>query len=52
MKFIERPNYMNRLINLKGTPDIKIITGVRRAGKSKLIKAFLKYYSKVDVKAI
>lgn len=42
---------MNRLINLKGTPDIKIITGVRRAGKSKLMKAYIEYISKADDKA-
>ena len=51
MKIIERPNYMNRLINLKGTQDIIIITGVRRAGKSKLMKAYIEYISKADDKA-
>lgn len=42
---------MNRLIDLKGTPDIKIITGVRRSGKSKLMKAYMEYISKSDNKA-
>lgn len=32
MKYIERPEYMQRLLDLMGTPDIKIITGVRRRG--------------------
>ncbi len=51
MKIIERPTYLNRLIDLKGTPDIKIITGVRRSGKSKLMKAYMEYISKADNEA-
>ena len=39
MKLIKRTDYLDRLANLRGTPDVKIITGVRRAGKSKILAA-------------
>ena len=40
MAWVDRKLYMNRLRALKGTRDIKVITGMRRCGKSELMKAF------------
>ena len=43
MKTITRTKYLDRIIELNGTPDIKIITGIRRSGKSKLMQAYTEY---------
>lgn len=51
MKLIERSNYLNKMINVIGTPDIKVLTGVRRSGKSKLLEAFKTYVRETNENA-
>lgn len=46
MKLIERKQYLDKMIHVIGTPDIKVLTGVRRSGKSKLLEAFKVYVQK------
>ncbi len=46
MKLIERKQYLDKMINVIGTPDIKVLTGVRRSGKSKLLEAFRDHIKK------
>lgn len=52
MKLIKRTDYLNKIINVIGMPYIKVITGVRRSGKSKLLEAFKSYIITNNANAI
>jgi predicted AAA+ superfamily ATPase len=43
MKYIERKDYMNTLIGLRDKNLIKVLTGVRRCGKSTVMQMFRDY---------
>ena len=46
MKLIERNIYLQQMIRVKDIPDIKVITGVRRSGKSMLLDMFIDFINK------
>lgn len=48
MERIIRNKYLRELIDLSGTPDIKVITGVRRCGKSVLLQQFEDYLKETE----
>lgn len=42
-KLKTRPNYLNKLIGFKDTELVKVITGIRRCGKSSLLKLMIEH---------
>lgn len=50
MKIIERQEYLNKLKNFKDKHLIKVITGIRRCGKSTLLELFQEYLKETGVK--
>ena len=42
-KLKTRPNYLNKLIGFKDTEPVKVITGIRRCGKSSLFKLMIEH---------
>ena len=48
MKFLIRDRYLDKLKALNQTPDIKVITGIRRCGKSVLLEEYAEYLTKTE----
>lgn len=42
-ELINRPHYLNQLIQNKDVDLVKIVTGIRRSGKSSLLDLFHQY---------
>ena len=49
--FVERKEYLNKLITWKDKQLIKIVTGVRRCGKSVLLEIYRDYLRKHGVES-
>lgn len=48
-ELINRPEYLNQLIQNKDVNLVKIVTGIRRCGKSSLLDLFYQYLSENGV---
>lgn len=49
MDIFNRPQYLNKLIEFKDTEFIKVITGVRRSGKSFILKLYQDYLIRTGI---
>ena len=43
MRKISRPKYFNKMVNLLGSEQIKVLTGVKGSGKTELLKDLIEY---------
>lgn len=50
MELLKRELYLSQLRSKRNTPDIKIITGIRRSGKSKLMILYMDYLREINPK--
>ena len=48
-ELMSRPEYLNQLIENKNVDLIKIVTGIRRCGKSSLLDLFHQYLKETNV---
>ena len=51
MKIITRKKYLNEMTGLMNITDIKVITGIRRSGKLKIMEAFIQQIRETDSKS-
>lgn len=48
MDYIKRNKYLNQLVHVKNTPDIKVITGIRRSCKSVLTEEYADFLRETE----
>ena len=48
-ELINRPEYLSQLIQNKDVNLVKIVTGIRRCGKSSLLDLFHQYLTDIEV---
>lgn len=49
MQLLKRPHYLKQLIQFKDSDFIKVITGVRRSGKSVLLMLYKEYLLQEEI---